>query len=686
MEHHDEIRSWHEEEDDDADLHPFSVDSTTHDEINSITIDQDELEKKPQGWKAIIFILGTEICEKIATYSVGVNLGVFLIDKCHIDEERSTRLATIFSLSTYFSPLLGAIISDAVLGRFRTIFAGSCFTLTGMITLVLTASVPQLDRWVLWLGLTMLVIGSGGIRACCLPFGLEQFKCKTRGAGKRTIGEYFNWYFATWTLVSGLGSYAIVHIQNNGNWVGGFVIPTLLMFLSIVFFLVGEKYYLHTKQRADNIVFGGVVQVLWAAWLKRGLRVLPGSIVMYYDLSPREGTTSSLRPTDYLRFLNTAAIVGRDDLKLDGTRANTWRLRSVQEIEQVKRLIQISSFLLPTTLFFVPSLLTYIYIAPQLSWMNCHGISISLLLIILISIPTVISTLTVFVYDRVITGFLISRLRCLHGSVTLLQRIGAGIACVFLSMGIAGLVEAVSSGSTKDPISVFWLTPQLIMMGVGNALGVVGQINFFYQECPESVGSHSISLVYLSQAVALCITVGLLEACETWVSGEDSHIYYFYLLIAAIEAINMIIYLGMSRRYQYRNHSEDDIHGASGIEEVLSSHGQDEGDIDGDTDIEGQSSHGQDERNVIDSDIGHDYGVEAIPSMEYLVVEEDAVQNHHPSSLSVVVSVIASDYPREYDGACVQMRRSYSPAAQLFLFLVQWSDCHLAGAPVYSEF
>ncbi|KAF2306377.1 hypothetical protein GH714_017222 [Hevea brasiliensis] len=40
----------------------------------------------------------------------------------------------------------------------------------------------------------------------------------------------------------------------------------------------------------------------------------------------------------------------------------------------------------------------------------------------------------------------------------------------------------------------------------------------------------------------------------------------------------------------------------------------------------------------------------------------------------------ASDYPMEYDGACLQMRLSYSPAAQFFLFLVQWTDCHLAGA------
>eukprot|EP00268_Persea_americana_P022008 TRINITY_DN2186_c1_g1_i6.p1 TRINITY_DN2186_c1_g1~~TRINITY_DN2186_c1_g1_i6.p1 ORF type:complete len:256 (-),score=36.35 TRINITY_DN2186_c1_g1_i6:853-1620(-) len=47
---------------------------------------------------------------------------------------------------------------------------------------------------------------------------------------------------------------------------------------------------------------------------------------------------------------------------------------------------------------------------------------------------------------------------------------------------------------------------------------------------------------------------------------------------------------------------------------------------------------------------------------------------------SYVVNSRASDYPREYDGACLQMRLAYSPAAHLFMFLVQWTDCSLAGA------
>uniref|UniRef100_A0A1J3E7U4 RING-type domain-containing protein n=1 Tax=Noccaea caerulescens TaxID=107243 RepID=A0A1J3E7U4_NOCCA len=43
-------------------------------------------------------------------------------------------------------------------------------------------------------------------------------------------------------------------------------------------------------------------------------------------------------------------------------------------------------------------------------------------------------------------------------------------------------------------------------------------------------------------------------------------------------------------------------------------------------------------------------------------------------------NTLALDYPREKDGGRVQMRLSYSPAAHFFLFLVQWTDCHLAGA------
>ncbi|XBI88339.1 hypothetical protein VPH35_026313 [Triticum aestivum] len=43
-------------------------------------------------------------------------------------------------------------------------------------------------------------------------------------------------------------------------------------------------------------------------------------------------------------------------------------------------------------------------------------------------------------------------------------------------------------------------------------------------------------------------------------------------------------------------------------------------------------------------------------------------------------NTLASECSRDYDGACLQMRMSYSPAARIFLFLLQRADCSLAGA------
>ncbi|KAJ7232057.1 hypothetical protein O6H91_Y455700 [Diphasiastrum complanatum] len=48
--------------------------------------------------------------------------------------------------------------------------------------------------------------------------------------------------------------------------------------------------------------------------------------------------------------------------------------------------------------------------------------------------------------------------------------------------------------------------------------------------------------------------------------------------------------------------------------------------------------------------------------------------------LTIKLSIKAAEIPREFDGACLQVRLSYSPAASFFLFLVRWTSCSLAGA------
>ncbi|CAM8927287.1 unnamed protein product [Rhodiola kirilowii] len=71
---------------------------------------------------------------------------------------------------------------------------------------------------------------------------------------------------------------------------------------------------------------------------------------------------------------------------------------------------------------------------------------------------------------------------------------------------------------------------------------------------------------------------------------------------------------------------------------------------------------------------------------EWCVVwEEEEMRRSFKDSLKALeadiqhANTLASIYSKDYDGGCIQMRLSYSPAAHLFLFLVQWTNCYFAG-------
>lgn len=80
------------------------------------------------------------------------------------------------------------------------------------------------------------------------------------------------------------------------------------------------------------------------------------------------------------------------------------------------------------------------------------------------------------------------------------------------------------------------------------------------------------------------------------------------------------------------------------------------------------------------------FSTERKRGVEFCEMYVASMRRSFKDSLKVVeadiqhANTLASELPREYDGACLQMRMSYAPAAHFLLFLVQWTDCHLAGA------
>lgn len=165
-------------------------------------------------------------------------------------------------------------------------------------------SPTALQLGILLLGLALLSIGTGGIRPCSIPFGVDQFDPTTED-GMKGINSFFNWYYTTFTVVILITLTVVVYIQDTVSWVIGFGIPTVLMLCSIVLFFIGTNIYVHVKP--EGSIFSGIAQVFVAAYTKRKLKLPDDGALevdgVFYDPPLKETVLSKLPLTNNFRLL-----------------------------------------------------------------------------------------------------------------------------------------------------------------------------------------------------------------------------------------------------------------------------------------------------------------------------------------------------------------------------------------------
>ncbi|XP_060214510.1 protein NRT1/ PTR FAMILY 2.13-like [Lycium barbarum] len=544
--------------------------------------------RKPGGWRAMPYVLGNETFERLASIGLLANFMQFLLTVFHMDQVSASNVLNIWSGVANFIPLLGAYISDAHIGRFWTIAFASVFEMLGMLTFTLIPWLPQLhpptcnvgqqckgpnkaQMGFLAMGLGFLSIGSGGIRPCSIPFGVDQFD-STTDEGRKGIASFFNWYYTSFTVVLIISLTLVVYIQDSVSWVIGFGIPTVLMFLSLILFFIGMKVYVYVKP--EGSIFSSIIQVFVATHKKRKLK-LPDereSNGIFYDPPIPEGSIVKKLPlTNEYRSLNKAAIVMEDDVNTDGTRSNKWRLCSIQQIEEVKCLLKI----IPV---WATGIICFTAMAQQGTFTMSQALKMDRHLGPKFQIPagtlSVISMITVGIwlpiYDRLIVPSM-RKITKIEGGITLLQRIGIGMVFSILSMVVAGLIEKVRRNSaimnnSPDgiaPITVMWLAPQLILMGFAEAFNIIGQIEFYNKEFPENMSSVANSLFSCTVAVASYLSSLLVNILHTTTGGHGhpdwltkdinaGRVENYYYVIAGLGVLNLFYFTYVARRYQYK--------------------------------------------------------------------------------------------------------------------------------------
>ncbi|KAJ4874698.1 Protein NRT1/ PTR FAMILY 2.13 [Raphanus sativus] len=551
--------------------------------------DGEKVEKKPGGWRAVTFILGNETLERLGTIGLLSNFMVYLTRVFHLEQVDASNVINIWSGFTNLTPLVGAFISDAYVGRFKTIAFASFATLLGLVTLTLTASLPQLHPatcnskdpvscggpnklqfGILLLGLGFLSIGSGGIRPCSIPFGVDQFDQRTE-KGIKGVASFFNWYYMTFTIVLLITQTVVVYIQDQVSWVIGFSVPTGLMACAVVMFFAGMKLYVYVKP--EGSIFSGIAQVVVAARKKRKMK-LPAEddgTVTYYDPPVKDSVLSKLHHSNQFRFLDKAAVIIEGDLTPEGVPANKWRLCSIQEVEEVKCLIRI----VPV---WSAGIISLAAMSQQGTFTVSQALKMDRHMGPNFEIPagslSVISLLTIGVflplYDRVLVPFF-RRITGHKSGITLLQRIGTGIVFAILSMIVAGLVErmrrirSINAGDPAGmtPMSVFWLSPQLVLMGLCEAFNIIGQIEFFNSQFPEHMRSIANSLFSLSFAGSNYLSSLIVTTVHRFSGSHDrpdwlnknlnaGKLDYFYYLIAVLGVFNLVYFWYCARGYRYK--------------------------------------------------------------------------------------------------------------------------------------
>ncbi|TYJ27139.1 hypothetical protein E1A91_A07G165700v1 [Gossypium mustelinum] len=147
-------------------------------------------------WKACSFIVGYEVFERMAYYGIASNLVLYLSRKLHEGTVKASNNVNIWVGTVWMTPIVGAYIADAFLGRYWTFVIASAIYLTGMSLLTLAVSLPalrppscghgikeeacnkrasDLQKGVFYCALYIIAIGTGGTKPNISTMGADQF-------------------------------------------------------------------------------------------------------------------------------------------------------------------------------------------------------------------------------------------------------------------------------------------------------------------------------------------------------------------------------------------------------------------------------------------------------------------------------------------------------------------------------
>ncbi|XVF00049.1 hypothetical protein REPUB_Repub03eG0252800 [Reevesia pubescens] len=542
-----------------------------------------QADKDKGGFRASSFILVFAGLENMGFTANMVSMVLYFSMVMYFNLASSANTLTNFMGGAYLLTLVGGLISDTFLTKFKTILLFGFIEVLGLALLTIQAYSKDLHpsncgksscvkggiAVMFYASLSLLALGSGGLRGALSAFGGDQFDENDPKEAKG-LASFFNWQLMSGTFGAIVGVTALVYVSTGlHHWYLGFLISAVATFIGFVILAFGKPFYRLQQPKPANSPIVRVAQVIVAAFNNRRL-ALPENPDELFEIREKENDSREeiISHTNQFRCLDKAAIVPND------SRPTPWTLCTVTQVEEVKIIARMLPILGSTIILNTCVAQLQTFTIEQGYVMDRHLGKFEVPASSIPVIPMFFVTLLVPFYEFLFVPF--ARKITHHPSgITQLQRAGVGLVLSFISMVIAGFVEVKRKNqANKDitkPISLFWLSFPCAIFGIADVFNLVGLLELYYKEAPVGMRSLSTSFMWLAQSfgyflssvfvnVINSVTKRISPSKQGWLHGFDlnkNNLDLFYWFLAIVSFLNFLNYLYWASWYKYRTKELD---------------------------------------------------------------------------------------------------------------------------------
>ena len=205
-----------------------------------------QLKESPAAFpKAVPFIIGNEVAERFSYYGMRAILPTFLVaqffNPTHsaaltvVAEARANDFVHSFAALGYALPVVGALLADWVVGKYRVILYLSLLYCVGHA--LLAAFVDDLNGF--RLGLLVIAVGMGGIKSSVTANLGDQFDQRNA----HLLPKAYGWFQLAIDVGAALSTAFIPELYARYGAAVAFGVPGLLMGAATVTFWLGRKRY-----------------------------------------------------------------------------------------------------------------------------------------------------------------------------------------------------------------------------------------------------------------------------------------------------------------------------------------------------------------------------------------------------------------------------------------------------------